>query len=615
MSNRSVADFEQLCNRLTGCSAPELCILQPALYMHLDPNCIPEKSTPAATTDIELARWSLTGIIKIYNNDTKPNQHLISAWNRVTPWLLFFHSQFIMRRANYRPISRRLAVDLVSCILQHSIAASGRDTSFLASTPALYYPLVELWLLALEIKEEDVLIIARHPCGQSVYGPYIASLEIIAPLVISDCMWDKAFMNAMFEVSGDIGTVVSTALEYVSHMGSMAIDPDRVTNLPTSLGVLTYAFSNCVSIIVEISGHSTAAREALVLRHSVEKIFLISRVIHLDLYSIESVFSKSTLFWSFNYLAFLLCRADNTISVLHQALHSDAFEIAMGLNGPPVEVDLDGHTSFLLMLHGYLVYDKILTYACKHVDTWSNTLGPVVVPDETIRKRWSAVERTIRLYASLKSREEMIRRPSPDEKGWILRCYCGDSTEGIQLRQCSECQVVRYCSKRCQRDSWYSHHRWSCKFLRAAVGSSTPHYVKRSLCLLSGIENHVVSYMREDIQSQIVTARCEYPQDQDRLVVKVTIDKAEVSVQPLRHYLFLFNGLSENEVVDRLSSWPDPRGHLRRSFFCSVIAITDRYLSQQILFSPRTALDMETVPTLSRNRQYLSSRARERERT
>ncbi|KAG1839547.1 hypothetical protein DFJ58DRAFT_811997 [Suillus subalutaceus] len=356
---------------------------------------------------------------------------------------------------------------------------------------------------------------------------------------------------------------------------------------------------------MEISKHSTAVREEFILRQSVKRIFLVCRVIHLRLSSMESMdhtFSNFTLVWSFKYLAALLIRADDTIPVLLQALHSNAFEIAMGLKGPPVEADFnDDKKSFLVILHGYLVYDKILTYACKHVDAWSNALGPGVIQDEAIRKRWSAVEMKIRLYASLKSREEMIRRPSSDEKGWILRCYCGDTAEDIQLRQCSECQVVRYCSKRCQRDSWYSHHRWSCRFLKAAIGSSTPHYVKRSLCLLSGLEDHMVSRRWGDIQSQVAVARCEYPQDQDRLVVKITINKGEVSVLPLRYYLFLFNGLSENEVVDRLSSWPDPRGHLRQSFFCSVIGINDQHSSEQILFSPRTALDMETVPTLSRN--------------
>lgn len=76
-------------------------------------------------------------------------------------------------------------------------------------------------------------------------------------------------------------------------------------------------------------------------------------------------------------------------------------------------------------------------------------------------------------------------------------------------------------------------------------------------------------------------------------MVELGVDKLEVSVRPLRHYLFLFDGLSENDVVDSLSSWnlKEPRGH--RSFLCSVNAINDHYYSRQILFSPRTALDME----------------------
>ncbi|KAG2149091.1 uncharacterized protein EDB93DRAFT_360443 [Suillus bovinus] len=608
VSNRSVADFEKLCDRIANCSASEIRILQPALYMHLDPDRIPEKSTPAAATDIELARWSLSGIIKSFNHclGTGPREYLISTWNRVALWLIFFHNQFVMRRANYRPISRRLAVDLVGCLLHFSVAAaSGRDAVLITTTPALYYPIVESWLLALKIKDEDVLVIDQHPYYRSSFGLQFASIEFILPVARIVCMKDKAFMTTMLEVSGDIGRLVSTALGYVIHIGSMAQDPKKVTDPRRSLGALAHTFSNCVIVIFELSKHSAAVREEFILQLSVKKIFLNCRAFQLLLSSIERMdptAGKLSFVWSFDYLVLLLARANNTIPVLYQALHSNAFETAMSIKGPPVEADKYCHKkSFLVILHGYLVYDKILTYACTHVDAWSSAFTPNVIQDETVRKGWLAVKMKIRLYASLKSREEMMRRPSPNEKGWILRCYCGDTREDIQLKQCSECQVVRYCSKRCQRDSWYTHHRWSCKFLKAAVGSSTSHYVKRSLCLLSGLEDHVISCKWEDIQSQVDAARREYPQDQDRLVVKVTVHQEEVSVRPLRDYLFLFNGLSENEVVDRLSSWPDPRGHLRRPFCCSVIAIYDRHSSQQILFSPRTALDMETV-RLSGNR-------------
>jgi hypothetical protein len=144
---------------------------------------------------------------------------------------------------------------------------------------------------------------------------------------------------------------------------------------------------------------------------------------------------------------------------------------------------------FLAILTHYTMYDKILTYALKHLDALSNALDPIARQDEAIRMRWSITEQYVRGCADLKSDEEMVRRPSPNEKGWVLRvsrihpsllsmltilvlliqCRCA-TVDDTQLLQCAGCEVVRYCSKQCQRDSWKSHHKLSCKFLKAAVG-------------------------------------------------------------------------------------------------------------------------------------------------
>ncbi|KAG0695602.1 hypothetical protein DFH29DRAFT_264369 [Suillus ampliporus] len=608
VSFRSIADFQQICERFADWSVSEVCMLQPVFYMYLDPDRIPAKSTPAASTDIQLARWSFVGIVQSFNklgDDSGPGieqkKKLISAWNHVAPWLVFFHSEFIMCRANYRPVDRKLAIDLVGNTLHCGLFANNGNASFLATTPTLYRPIVELWLLALKIKDEKALFIVRNPLNHSRYG-CLTPLDIIALMLATGCMHDKTFMTIVLEVSGDTGSVVSTALKYVKSVRLMAQDPDIVSELSTSLELIVQMFAYCVRFIVETSKHSAAMREEFILRQSVKEIFSTCRVIQL-LSSTGSM--KHTIepsFWSFEYLTVLLDRANDAISVLRQALHAHAFETTMCPLGSP-EADLKISMTFLFILFEYLNHDTILTYAYKHVDTWSKGFGTIARQHEAIREYWSALEKKTRSYVDLRSREDMMRRPSPNQKGWVLRCHCGGTAEDVQLRQCAGCQVVRYCSKRCQRDSWYSHHRWSCKFLKAAVGSSTPHYVKRSLCLLSALEVYEITRKWEDIQKLIADARRKYPQDQERLVVEVTVDKAEVLVQPLRHYLFLFNGLSEDEVVDSLSSWPNPRGHLhQRTFFCSVIAIVDRFSSRQILFSPRTALDMEIVPTLSRIR-------------
>lgn len=595
--DRSVTDFRQLCDRIADCSESELWILQPVFYVHLDPDRVPVNSTPATTTDIELARWSLAGIVTTLGNiDVRSEkQCLLSSWNRVAPWLLFFHNQFIMCGANYRPVDRTPAIKLVASMLFYGLIA-GRDpdgNSKLATTPTLCRPIAELWILAIETKDEDVLNIQvpLRDLGR------VTSLRLITTFLAGECMRNESFVTTLLEVSGGIGPFTSAALKYVKTIPSVAKDPD-ITSLAVRMELIQVMtmFSTCVRFIMGTSVHSAAIREEFIARHSIRYIFSALRILQPLIPGKGS--TEQALASSFQYLFFLLERADGPVSVFHEALRARALEIAVRM-APfgPVKMEADLHNisaEFFEILYHYLVHDKILTYTSKHVDAWSNALGPIARQDENLWKDWSAMERTIRLYATLRSKEEMIRRPLSNEKGWFLKCHCGGTTTNIQLRQCAGCQVVRYCSRRCQRDSWYSHHRLSCKFLKAAVGSSTPHYVKRSLRLLAALEDRKMACQEDDdIPKLVAAAQRQYPTDQERLVVELGVDRFDVSVRPLRHYLFLFGGLSEKDIVESLLSWnlKEPRGH--RSFLCSVIAINDQYHSRQILFSPRTALNME----------------------
>jgi hypothetical protein len=111
--------------------------------------------------------------------------------------------------------------------------------------------------------------------------------------------------------------------------------------------------------------------------------------------------------------------------------------------------------------------------------------------------------------------------------------------------------------------------------------------VKHSLCLLASLE---MLYSKDTIQELVAAARLQYPHEQERLVVELRMPPArKILVQPLRHYLHLFDGDSENDIVDSLASRRDPQ----KSSLFTVIAIYDRYESYQILFSSCTALDME----------------------
>jgi hypothetical protein len=423
-----VADFEQLCDLIADWPISKLCILQPVFYVHLDQRCIPAMSTPDATTNIELARWSFIGIIttcgKVISGGpgAEARDHLVSAWcNRVAPWLAFFHSQFVMCRANYRPIDRKFAIQLVVNILYYAMIAGDRH-SLLITTPSLYCPIAELWLIASETRDKDVLFIDYIHPGHS-RPDHLTPIRTVTAALAAECMRERPFATTMLEVAGGIDSVISAALKYVKSIRSMAQDPDIIS---TSLHV---TLSQSVEVIIRTSEYNAAIREEYILRKSVKEIFSTLRIIQPLLHATRSMDHVLAPLISsvFHYFAAMIRDVDDVISVFYQALSSRALETVVHI-GPSIPLDhsLRAHIirwvmNFLAILSHYTMYDKILTYTLKRLDALSSALDPIARQDEAFQGLWRKTERYIRVYGCLRLKEEMMRRPLPDEKGWLLQ--------------------------------------------------------------------------------------------------------------------------------------------------------------------------------------------------
>lgn len=410
--DRSVTDFQQLCDRIADCSESELRILQPVFYMHLNPDRVPVKSTPATTTDIELARWSLAGIVTTLGNiDDHSEIQSLLVWNCIVPWLLFFHDQFIMCGANYRPVDRTPAIKLVVSILFYGLIA-GRcsdGNSRLATTPILCRPIAELWVLAIETKDDDILRIqvTLRDLGR------ITSLRLVTTFLAGERMRNESFVTTLLEVSGGIGPFTSAALKYVKTIPTVAKDPD-ITSKDVRMELIQAIamFSTCVCFIMGTSRHDVAIREGFIVRHSIRHIFSALRILQPLIPLIPGMGStENALASSFRYLFFLLEYADGPVSVFYEALRARALEVAVRMAPfEPLKMEANLHNinaDFFEILYHYLVHDKILSYTCKHVDAWSNALGPVARQDKNLWKDWFAMEWTIRSYVSLRSKEEM----------------------------------------------------------------------------------------------------------------------------------------------------------------------------------------------------------------
>ncbi|OCK85106.1 SET domain-containing protein [Lepidopterella palustris CBS 459.81] len=70
---------------------------------------------------------------------------------------------------------------------------------------------------------------------------------------------------------------------------------------------------------------------------------------------------------------------------------------------------------------------------------------------------------------------------------WTTGSLIGSRTyvpDGLTVKKCAGCQLVRYCSKKCQKESWKRFHKDECELTRSMIGKDIPTAVRATMQIL-----------------------------------------------------------------------------------------------------------------------------------
>jgi hypothetical protein len=202
---------------------------------------------------------------------------------------------------------------------------------------------------------------------------------------------------------------------------------------------------------------------------------------------------RNVLYMAYRYIGYSMNCADDSASVISQALHYGLLECLLRTGASPAESVVDTARRFeddhdiqlLKELPRFFVFTKVL-----------HALGPALQranqahlqarasKDRTLWELWQAVDSAARIFTSFYKlpegipfyryqcgsptvRTTRLHLPSLTE---ILDYQCSLDFYDVAAYRCSQCLLARYCSKSCQKEAWKSGHRNHCHMLRSAVG-------------------------------------------------------------------------------------------------------------------------------------------------
>ncbi|KAH7913330.1 hypothetical protein BJ138DRAFT_1178106, partial [Hygrophoropsis aurantiaca] len=403
-------------------------VILPIFIAHLNPALIPKQIIPETTNVINLAKWSLLGIIQLgaglLESEEQVFDPVVKNWARLYPWIPFFYRNFladlsVARTQLNSPVSishaAKITIGFLGVLYDKFPSVHPRITNM----PALRTTIMGIWILATDLQHQDIAV--GH-ASQSSAGA-LSFLRETINRVVAYCLGSNAtiaIFPAFVAAAGGISVVVVTTLKYLRLFRKEvegSASKDQPLLMHSSWLRYTADFAQITQILLNVSKREETAREEFISRGSVHIMASILAQLRpkLPYDPFDDTYPRG-----YEYILYATLESDDSVSVLCEALEARILETILqaghieSKHTPYHRRDQDSSDVALLsQLPHLLMHTKVLRVAAKSL-SWikSQDIERHARHDKLLLSAWDNVKGAVARYLQTEKRLRSIKRPT-----------------------------------------------------------------------------------------------------------------------------------------------------------------------------------------------------------
>ncbi|OJA20294.1 hypothetical protein AZE42_08136 [Rhizopogon vesiculosus] len=578
-------------------------LLLPVFHAQLEAYPVPDGISPDVVQAIMLAKLSMGGIVSIVIHMPGNNMSLqvrtardavASNWELLFPWMQFFSNNFLPPSQRPAVLPHGLFISTCEALMVtvRLLSAMSHFTEvgrqMMKTNPTVQAFFFRAWVIAGWLKRDD-FVNPLHPGDKNIAAFTQANICSMSVVCLDDTLGSPP-VSIIASAAGGTIPMASLALRHICRLAK------GISNIPEPVIQTMGNFSRmnaCVSGLAQAIRfmQSLGQREC-----GCQELFLqmgaVRTVLHVVTMLWERLLTpawnisdndpnvwlaarREALYMAYRYIAYSMNCADDSISVVSQALQHGLLECLLCTGTLPAErvdnarrFEHDHDIQLLKDLPRFFVFSKVL-----------RTLGPALQKvkqsglelraskDPVLWELWKAFDSAARIFTNfceLPGRFHFYRYQCDNQT-----CFVHFSENDVTAFCCSGCLLTRYCSKSCQKDAWKSRHRIHCRMLRSAIGqililripkcfsdtltqgNRDIREIRKSLPIIAMAESWILNRRLNEIKAGYKSIRDTVEPSNDRFVLQVdmSVHPITLSMYPLRDYP-LIGAIGSSETFD-----------------------------------------------------------------